>query len=152
MATPQSGDETRDALERRAEILRALIRQENDVTNHRTTWLLVSQGIFFAAVPALLRVHWFPALVVSVVGIFTTLSIGHALGNSFESRLYLKRTWRERIEREGYRWEDFPPLDGGNPELHPVRWLFPWTFIPRVIVTAWLLLIAYGLWEHFCAS
>ena len=139
----ESTGNAREELEKRAEILRALIRQENDVTNHRTTWLLVSQGILFAAVSALVKVHWFPTLVVAVVGILAAISIGHSLKNSYESRQYLKRTWRERVNERGYKWEDFPPLDGGNPEVRTINWLFPWTFIPRVIVGAWALLILY---------
>lgn len=138
-------DDAREKLEKYAEILRALIRQENDVTNHRTTWLLVAQGILFAAASALIKIHWFPTVVVGVLGILTAVSIGHALRNSFESRVYLKRTWRERVTQQGYKWEDFPPLDGGNPQVRTFNWLFPWTFIPKVIIGAWTLLIVYSL-------
>lgn len=148
----ESTDTARRELEKHAEILRALIRQENDVTNHRTTWLLVSQGILFAAASALIRVHWFPTIVVGVVGILTALSIGHALKNSYESRQYLKRTWRKRLEERGYKWEDFPPLDGGNPELRTIDWLFPWTFIPRIVMGAWGLLILYSVVAQICAT
>ena len=144
--------ETREELESHAVVLRALIRQENDVTNHRTTWLLVAQGILFAAAAAFLKVNWFPALVVGGVGILVALSIGHALRNSYESRLYLKRKWRERLQASGFKWEDFPPLDGGNPELKTINWLFPWTFLPWVIGIAWVLLIGYAIAARLCAT
>jgi len=136
-------DDTRLALEKRAEILRALIRHENDITNQRTTWLLVSQGILFAAASAFLKTHWFPAVVVASVGIVLALSIGQSLHNSFQARQYLKRSWRERLEKLGYQWDDFPPLDGGVPGTQVVRWLFPWSVIPRVFIVAWAALILY---------
>lgn len=95
----ESTDDARKDLEKYAEILRALIRQENDVTNHRTTWLLVAQGILFAAASGLIKVHWFPTTVIGFVGILTAFSIGHVLQNSYDSRQYLKRTWRARVEK-----------------------------------------------------
>jgi len=139
-------DDKRASLETHAEILRALIRHENDVTNQRTTWLLVSQGIFFAAASAFVKIHWLPAIVVSAVGIVLALSIGQSLQNSYEARQYLKSTWRERVKGFGYQWEDFPPLDGGVPGVKVVRWLFPWTVIPRVFIVAWAVLILFFLW------
>ena len=135
--------EDRLTLENYAEILRALIRHENDVTNQRTTWLLVSQGIFFAAASAFVKVHWVPAVIVGVVGMVLALSIGKSLENSYEARQYLKRSWRERLERNGYNWEDFAPLDGGVPGVRVVRQLFPWIVIPRVFIVAWAILILF---------
>jgi hypothetical protein len=138
-------DDDKVALEKHADILRGLIQHENDVTNQRTTWLLVSQGIFFAAASAFAKIHWFPTTVVGIVGIVLAISIGRSLQNSFEARQYLKGKWRERLASRGYQWEDFPPLDGGVPGVRVIRRLFPWTVIPWTFVIAWVLLLAFFL-------
>ena len=141
----------RDELEKRAEILRSLIRHENELTNHRTAWLLVAQGILFAAAAAFVKVHWFPTIVVGVVGFGIAMSIGHTLSNSFESRQYFKKSWRELLGARGFKWEDFPPLDGGFPGLKHRKWLAPWKFIPRAVMVAWALLVLYFVASQICA-
>lgn len=117
-------------------VLRGLVRQENDLTNHRTTWLLVTQGILFVAVSAVVNSDALPTVVIGVVGILSAWSFGHALSNSEKSRLYLKALWRSRLSRRGYESDDLPPLDGGFPSLKPIKWLQPWNFIPRVVIGA----------------
>ena len=136
-------DENRAALVAHAEILRGLIRQENDITNQRTTWLLVSQGILLAAAGSFLKIHLFPTIVVGIVGLLLSLSFGKSLENSFEARQYLKQSWRTLVEKQGFKWEDFPPLDGGVPGVRVVRWSFPWYVAPRVFVVAWAVLILF---------
>ena len=142
----QASDDNFAHLEKHAEVLRALIRHENDVTNQRTTWLLVSQGILFAAASAFLRIHWFPAAVVAVVGFVLALSIGQSLLNSYEARQYLKTSWRKKLESAGYQWSDFPPLDGGVPGVTLIKRLFPWMVIPRIFMLAWVVLIVFFIW------
>jgi hypothetical protein len=146
-----SKDEARVELEKHAEILRALIRQENDVTNHRTAWLLVSQGILFAAAATFVRIHWFPTIVVGALGLSIAISIGHTLRNSFDSRQYFKNSWRDLVAARGFKWEDFPPLDGGFPGLKYYKWLAAWKFIPRALIVGWALLIGYFAVAAACA-
>lgn len=141
-----------DAAEKRAETLRTLIRHENDVTNHRTSWLLVAQGILFAAAVNLLHKHWFPVLVLALIGIGLCVSIGHALANSYQSRRYLKAIWRNYLSERHLDWSQFAPLDGGNPEQQPVRWLFPWLFVPWLFGAAWLSLVAFTVWKAACTT
>jgi hypothetical protein len=130
-------------LEKRADILRALIRHENEVTNHRTAWLLVSQGILFAAAATFVKVHWFPTIVVGLLGVAIAVSIGHTLRNSFDSRQYFKNSWRDLLASRGFDWEDFPPLNGGFPGLKHYKWLAAWKFIPRALMIGWGLLLGY---------
>jgi hypothetical protein len=125
--------------------LRAMVRHENEVTNHRTTWLMVMQGILFTAASALIKEYMVPTIIVALVGILIALSLGHAIQNSFHSRQYLKGLWRKRIEERGYKIEDVLPLDGGYPGNPAISWLLPNTFIPKVIIGAWILIIGYRL-------
>lgn len=132
---------TRKSDEEYAATMRALIRHENEVSNHRTTWLMVTQGILATAASALLENFPWHALVTAVVAILVTLSIGHSLNNSFDSRQYFKKLWKKRVEQRGYDMEDVLPLDGGYPNNNARAWLLPDKFIPKVITVAWLLLI-----------
>ena len=141
-----TAEDIRLTLEKDAEILRALIRHENDLTNHRTTWLLVSQSILFGAAGFFARVHWLPPVVVGVVGVVLAISIGQSLENSFEARQYFKKKWREQLTAAGFAWEDFPPLDGGVPGVRVVRRLFPWFAISRTFMVAWAVLILFFIW------
>lgn len=135
--------EVRKADEEYAATLRALIRHENDVTNHRTTWLMVTQGLLFTAVSAVIKDVPWAAAVVALVGILVTVSIGHSLKNSYDSRRYFKDLWRKRVEDRGYKMEEVLPLDGGYPGNNAITWLLPGNFIPKVVIGAWLLLFAY---------
>ncbi|HZF18498.1 MAG TPA: hypothetical protein VE008_02195 [Burkholderiales bacterium] len=143
--------EARIELEKHAEILRSLIRHENEVTNHRTAWLLVSQGILLAAAAAFVKIHWFPTIVVGALGLGIAISIAHSLSNSFDSRQYFKNSWRDLLDKRDLKWEDFPPLDGGFPGLKPIKWLAAWKFIPRALIVGWVLLIGYFATATLCA-
>jgi len=66
-----------DADTKFGDTLRTLVRQENDLTNHRTTWLLVTQGILAAAAASLLRDRPWYAVGLGVTAVLLTLSIGH---------------------------------------------------------------------------
>lgn len=125
--------------------LRALIRQENEVTHQRTTWLMVTQGLLINAAALLLKDYPWPTIGIAVLAILITLSIGHSIRNSFESRQWFKARWRERIEASGevIGKGDVLPLDGGYPNNNAIRWLLPGNFIPVIIITAWVVLIAY---------
>ena len=140
--------EVRKADEEYATTLRALIRHENDVSNHRTTWLMVTQGILAAATAALLKEYPWHTVVLAIVAVLVTVSIGHSLKNSYDSRQYFKRLWQSRVTERGYSMEDVLPLDGGYPGNKAIHWLLPGNFIPWVIVAAWLLLIVYILSQH----
>ena len=147
-----SQKEARSELEKHAEILRALIRHENEVTNHRTAWLLISQGVLFAAAAAFVKIHWFPTIVVGRMGFGIAVSIGHSLRNSFDSRQYFKKSWRDLLTSRSFKWEDFPPLDGGFPDLDHRKWLAAWKFIPRAIMIGWVLLVGYFVVAALCAT
>jgi hypothetical protein len=138
----------REQLEKRAEIYRALIRHENDLTNQRTTWMLVTQGILLAAMATLLNVdRMLLTLVLSAVGYLTAMSVGQALKNSEDSRQFVKNEWEERLRRRGYTpYVDFAPLDGRNPAQNIDPKFFPWRFLPKLFKATWLVVAAYVLW------
>ncbi|MCB9878920.1 MAG: hypothetical protein H6835_15095 [Planctomycetes bacterium] len=107
--------------------LRTLVRQENDLTNHRTTWLLVTQGILAAAASSLLRERPWYAVGLGVAAVLLTLSIGHALKSSYESRRYFKSLWRKRVDDKNAKMDVVLPIDGGFPDNGAIAWLLPWS-------------------------
>jgi hypothetical protein len=108
-------------------------------------WLTVTQGLLINAAALVLKDYPWPTIGIAVLAILLTLSIGHSIRNSFESRQWFKARWRERIEASGkvIGKSDVLPLDGGYPDNNAVRRLLPGNFIPVVIIAAWLMLIAY---------
>lgn len=135
--------EVRKADEEYASTMRVMVRHENDVSNHRTTWLMVTQGILFTAVSAVIKEVPWAAAAIAVIGILITISIGHSLKNSYESRKYLKDLWRRRVEDREYKSDEILPLDGGYPGNNAITWLLPGNFIPKVVIAAWFLLLVY---------
>ena len=127
-----------------AKVLRELIQRENDMTNHRLTWLLVSQGILFTATANFMKpgMGTFAAKVLICIGIAVSFSFFCALMNSAQARKNLRAMWTERIKGRGRLVRSVPPIDGATP--YPWRFLeifTPWIFVPGVIVLAWILLL-----------
>ena len=126
-----------------AEVLRAMIKSESEYTNHRTTWLLVAQGLLVASATNLLKEYPVAAIGLAVVGALVALSYGHALKNNIDARQYLKRLWEKRIKARGYDIEDVLPVHGGYPGNRAISWLLPDKFVPRVAFWAWVLFVIY---------
>jgi len=57
------------------------IRHENDLLNHRTTWMLTVQGLLFAALALFLkdRPNRLAASIVCLIGIVSCVSMGYSL-------------------------------------------------------------------------
>ena len=132
-----------------AEVLRAMIKTESEYTNHRTTWLLVAEGLLVAGVSNLLKDFPGPAIGLSIIGILVAASYGHALQNSIDSRQYLKRLWKKRMTVRGYDLEDVLPVHGGFPGNRAIGWLLPDKFVPRVAIVGWALFISYVYIKRF---
>jgi hypothetical protein len=71
-------------------VIREMIRHENDLTNHRTMWLLVVQGLLANAYVAARGGGGRPViLMLSLVGILVALSSFVMLYKSYQARGYL---------------------------------------------------------------
>jgi hypothetical protein len=71
-------------------VIREMIRHENDLTNHRTMWLLIVQGLLANAYVAARGGLGRPViLMLSLVGIFVNLSAFVMLYKSYQARGYL---------------------------------------------------------------
>lgn len=148
--TAASDAERRKATAEYGDRIRALIRHENDITNHRTTWLLVIQALLMTAASNFL--HDYPEIVLGVVviGILVAYSIGDSLTASLRSRVALKQMWSRRLEREGYTLEEMLPVDGAFAAGEVRGWLLPGRFLPKLIMVAWAAFALYVIARHWC--
>ena len=142
--------------EQYATVIRELIRHENDVTNHRTMWLLVMQGLLVNAYVGV-RADTPAANGIAVTGILVTLSAFVMLYKSYQARGYLHFLGTEA--KRGTLPEDSLPLDGwprkrikhwrrevwGCPWLERVGdVLEPYLSLPIIIVSTWVFLLLQG--------
>src|SRR6478672_10466148 len=85
-------------------VIREMIRHENDLTNHRTMWLLIVQGLLANAYVAARGGATPVVLMLSLVGILVSLSAFVMLYKSYQARGYLHFLGQEakqgRVEEE----------------------------------------------------
>jgi hypothetical protein len=115
---------------------RSMIKNENDLINHRLTWLGTFQGLLLAALAFAWdkRDVWGVVTILCVLGALVALSTGVA-------------TWRanQAIKRLDALWDRSKPEDYSGPDVEGVRshegWLWfltPGYFIPWLFLSAWI--------------
>ncbi len=132
-----------------ASVIRTMIQHENEVTNHRLTWMLVFQGILFAAAASFWKIHLLPFIVVGLLGISTSISFSYALWLSYNARIGLRKLWNLKIKNNEEIAEKIPPITGDFGKIRiPIQFRFkklhPWLFIPQVIILCWLVMLILG--------
>ena len=136
-------------------VIREMIRHENDLTNHRTMWLLIVQGLLANAYVAARGGEGRPViLMLSLVGILVTLSAFVMLYKSYQARGYLHFLGQEA--KQGKLEEEYLPLDGWPKKRIKGWWrevwvcpwfgkisdaLEPWLFLPGLIMSMWLFIL-----------
>jgi len=107
---------------------RSNIEHEDDLINHRLSWLLIAQSFLLGACVAAANTP----IVVRVVGIATCATTYISLLAAIASIRSLRRACQNRIPA------DFPSIVG-DPPLHTMGLVGPLT-VPIIFVVAWLLL------------
>jgi hypothetical protein len=135
-------------------VIREMIRHENDLTNHRTMWLLIVQGLLANAYVAARGGDTALVLMLSLVGILVTLSAFVMLYKSYQARGYLHFLGQEA--KQGRLQEEYLPLDGWPKKRIKDWWrdvwvcpwlaqasdaLEPWLFLPGLIMSVWLFIL-----------
>jgi len=136
-------------------VIREMIRHENDLTNHRTMWLLVVQGLLVNAYVAARGGEGKPVvLMLSLVGILVALSSFVMLYKSYQARGYLHFLGQEA--KQGRLEEEYLPLDGWpkkrikgwSKDVWVCPWLAkisdalePWLFLPSLIMSTWVFIL-----------
>lgn len=135
--------------EQYANVIRDLIRHENDVTNHRIMWLLIVQGLLANAF-VVLQQNPHATVGMGTAGILVSLSAFVMLYKSYQARGYLQ--FLGVAAKQGRLQEEHLPLAGWPPKRikHWRRqvWVCPWLeragdvlepylFLPSLIVSLW---------------
>jgi len=122
-----------------ADIIRTMIRHEDDIVNQRMTWFLTIQGLLFAALAFAWGKGTVLGIVLGVVGIaicassYTALNVG-------------PNAVRKLVEW----WSEHKPSDYKGPDVigdrlewsRLARLTWPWSAIPWTFGLAWTALIA----------
>jgi hypothetical protein len=131
-----------------------MIRHENDLTNHRTMWLLVVQGLLVNAYVSARGGGTPVILMLSLVGILVTLSSFVMLYKSYQARGYLHFLGEQA--KQGRLPEEYLPLDGWPKQrikgwwrdLWVCPWIAkigdavePWLFLPSLFMSVWLFVL-----------
>ena len=132
-----------------ANVIRDLIRHENDVTNHRIMWLLIVQGLLANAF-VVLQQNPHATVGMGAAGILVSLSAFVMLYKSYQARGYLQ--FLGVVAKQGSLQEEHLPLAGWPPKrIRHWRgrvWVCPWLeragdvlepylFLPGLIISLW---------------
>jgi hypothetical protein len=123
-----------------AAVIREMIRNENELTNNRLTWLLVVQGFLFNAAASFWNEQK-ALIIIAILGILTSVSVFYALLLSRRARKYLRSLWQKKLVSNTELANQIPPVVGDTPDTVQGSMLNPWMFIPWIIIIAWALLI-----------
>jgi len=152
---------------------RSVIEHENNLVNHRLSWLFASQGVLYGAYGVLLNIWknpsdsakdvqlppiFYPALLVTItlVGMLACLAIHNSITGAQKSMDELDRWWYNegceyenddhRLKTRKTRDAKHPPLQGFIPfRERPLISLINYTHIPNVFSLAWLFLCYIAL-------
>jgi hypothetical protein len=127
--------------------VRSAIEHENQLTNHRITWLLNSQGFLFAAFALIFQastkmdvkdeLRGFYQVILSglaAIGIGVSLYLHLAIRAAEIQHEILRQWWNKRI---GDRYSNHPPISGTNWFLQ----VLPSSSFPFLFVVFWSIFV-----------
>lgn len=119
--------------------IREMIKNENELINHRLTWLGTFQGLLFAA----LAFSWdksdakMMVLVFGILGISVAISIWIGTCRANKVINGLDSQW-DNIKPKDYKGID---VEGVRSRSGCIGWLMPGYFIPWAFAVAWIALL-----------
>ena len=140
-AHPPDEKELFERAQDEAEFQRAKIMHENDLLNHRLSWLTTSQSIFFAAyVFAFSSLKTFPVVfrhALPLIAILTCLSFFVGMIAALFATKHIREKWTDKFPGRGYE----NALFAGEPWTRWAGNVPPW-IVPPLFIVAW----AYAMW------
>ena len=138
---------TKIQLDEWANVYRSMMVHENELQNHRMTWLLAIQGFLMTG----LAFAWdkddtrLLILIFCVLGILISMTFWEGLRISKQAQRSLRKKWdRERSKLPSYHGPDI--VGYRSPERSIIKWFRPWRFLPVMFVIAWGVIAAL----NFC--
>jgi len=131
-----------------AKTIRQMIAHEDDLLNNRMNWLLVIQGLLFAALsnlsnkPKLVFVLISFGFLVSVSCMISFITGEHAIRK-------LLNHWDKHLEERKLKWQDFPPVFGAALDNKTFRildrFLSPRRLLPLVFAIGWIIIFYFQI-------
>ena len=122
--------------------VRSAIEHENELTNHRLTWMLTSQAFLFAAFAlmfqastktdvdkSLLPFYKYVLAGISLTGILSAAYLSSGLAAAHKQHQLLEKWWADRITDDARH----PPISGKPPQF-----FLPYYGFPFIFVLGWL--------------
>lgn len=135
-----------------AEAVRTMIAHEDNLLNNRMNWLLVVQGLLFAALGSLKdAASPIPGLVYVLIafGFLISISSKIAFISSDRAIRNLLAYWDEHLKSANRRWQDYPPVFGAAIHdrvlMRLDRFLSPRNLLPWVFALGWLVILVLKL-------
>lgn len=95
-------------------VIRQMIKHEDEVRNQRTNWFLIIQGFLVAGFCTLFDDvndrHYFLFLGISIVGFLTSLSFHYAAWRSLQAVTMALACWERFLKKHQLKLDDFPPV------------------------------------------
>ena len=124
-----------------------MVYHEDELINHRLTWMWALHGLLATAV----AIFWdkndpIPVIVLCAMGLLASVSIGYNLHCSHKAIHRLHDYWRKSIEPT--LPSDYPPFVGLEPQKVRLDFLQPWRFLPWATGGMWIVLVILRLAFH----
>lgn len=120
MCDKQINDETKKTIDEEVQrsyhnVIRQMIKDENEIRNQRTNWFLVIQGFLVAGCCELyanrsLDKIFIMLIMISIIGFITSCSFLHAAWRSEKAIKMLLAVWDIFIGEADKRYKDYPPV------------------------------------------
>ncbi len=142
-----------DHLQQRLADVSAQVRHENDLLNHRLSWMWTLQGLLFAAYGILAdrNVDTFTATIVCLVGVVSCISVGYSLmvgtralnvlnplANNLRKEIDVLLGLQSIKDDQQSFWAFLLPKFLRD-------FLFPWIILPRFMTGVWIALLVHTL-------
>jgi len=121
-----------------------MIAHEDSLANSRANWLILIQGLLFAAFSGL-EDNVRTTIVLAAVGIVVSLSFFISLKTNEKAIGNLLAFWDRHLQRTAESWEDYPPVIGIG--LHRKgffsildRFVSPRKILPWAFTLAWIII------------
>jgi len=127
------------------EVARAMIDKENDLINHRVTWLTAIQGLLIAGVGFNWREANSIELIVIFIGLGISISIIQAAALIAATKAIHRITdWWTHNKPQDYRG---PGIIGYPPskKWKNLWFMATWNWIPFLFIVAWLSILATSI-------
>ncbi|MBI4721170.1 MAG: hypothetical protein HY770_08140 [Chitinivibrionia bacterium] len=131
-----------------AKAVREMIAHEDELLNNRMNWLLVVQGLLFAAYSSAASSRGF-AYVLIALGFLISISSKIAFIASDRAIRNLLSYWDEHLESTNRRWRDFPPVFGAAIDksifMRLDSFLSPRSMLPWAFAAGWIVILILKL-------